>query len=602
MTGAGQLGNFYLPEEDIEHWTKAAQLFVVVLCGLSLVSNVLGTCIHRCHVTWLPESLVTVCLGMLLGAVMYQSESFGGRDNLNFELTRILFEWMLKLFALPIIIFESGWSLRLRDFISQFGYIMFFAIIGTVISTAVVSQLILLTSSMHGIVTHRVAWTYASLISSVDPVATLATFGHLNVDPLLYILVFGESEINDAVAITLFETLNEPGLKMEMTPACVAKLAWEIIALFFGSFALGLAMGILLVLVLRAAKMRKSPANAIVFILISCFAVYAAGDYLKLSGIIAVLFYAIVMGTYAPLHLSIDSMALASFLLKQTASIADTFIFLFCGVSVVYVRLENLWLGLWMCVFCLIGRAAAIFPLGLLSNGIKFCVRRRLPKERQHMISMKHLFMMWHSGLRGGVSLVLCLGLGSWADEPPNDPNTRRRLTDATFFIVAAYLLVFGGSASFFLKCLGLPLGDQVPEGQMLYMEDDEQGCAWRAFEYLKNRVMAKLLVPRKKREQQDAAPQENALEEVLREAEDAEAREDFGKKRGRRRNMASKDVRVLEAIVDLFGSSDPAHVDEVQDGLEAIMPASPAMSLATDVEAISDLALNRQGAPAQGE
>jgi hypothetical protein len=50
--------------------------------------------------------------------------------------------------------------------------------------------------------------TPGALISAVDPVATLSIMGsaELNCDPLLYSLVFGESVLNDAVAIVLFRT------------------------------------------------------------------------------------------------------------------------------------------------------------------------------------------------------------------------------------------------------------------------------------------------------------------------------------------------------------------------------------------------------------
>jgi sodium/hydrogen exchanger 8 len=47
------------------------------------------------------------------------------------------------------------------------------------------------------------SFAFGSLISAVDPVATLAIFKALNVDPILYMLVFGESVLNDAVAIVL---------------------------------------------------------------------------------------------------------------------------------------------------------------------------------------------------------------------------------------------------------------------------------------------------------------------------------------------------------------------------------------------------------------
>ena len=51
------------------------------------------------------------------------------------------------------------------------------------------------------------AGAFAALISAVDPVATLATFSALRVDPQLHNFIFGESVLNDAVSIVLFRSI-----------------------------------------------------------------------------------------------------------------------------------------------------------------------------------------------------------------------------------------------------------------------------------------------------------------------------------------------------------------------------------------------------------
>lgn len=556
--------------------TDRAEQLVFGIAVTMLLVVVCGNLIHRARLNFLPESLVSVILGAILGFALYASDWGGERDNLDPKVQYAVFSLSLKLFCLPMIIFESGWSLRQRDFFSQIGYIMIIAILGTSISVIVVAQFLIHTSEYHIIKDLRTAYAYAALISSTDPVATLATFGAMNVDPLLYILVFGESQINDAVAITLFESINENESDKSLT---LGRIIVKIFALLFGSLGLGIALALVLILVMRFTRLGRSAHNAILFLAGSPFICYTLAEQVGMSGIITVLFASIMIGGYAPTHLSAEATTLTSFFLKQLASVGDTVVFVCCGVQAVQYHKEGFVMSLWIMVACLLGRAAAVFPMSFLSNGIKWLVSKHVPTERQHYISFKHQAMLFHSGLRGGIGLVLSLELGAYVDED-NGPGTKDSLVYATFVMICVYLLVFGGSTAFTLRSLQIPYGSEVAMDACLYGSAAESGIFYRWGMKFRKQVLKPLLVG--KSADRSHQTEINLTEAVIHDATQRQMSSAFGL---RRRSTAAILPDSYNAM-SLFGTSDPAHVENVEDAMQQVGTGeSEALSTVTDDE-----------------
>ncbi|CAK9085375.1 Sodium/hydrogen exchanger 8 (Na(+)/H(+) exchanger 8) (NHE-8) (Solute carrier family 9 member 8) [Durusdinium trenchii] len=341
--------------------------------------------------------MVIILIGYVLGIIL---PTRGGSvvswaiGDVGVEEEGLAMAGVLNLFLLPIIIFEAGWSMNHRAFVDLMLTILTFAVLGTLISMVVVGLLINATCDVHGVCSVRAAFTYAALISAVDPVATLATYAHLQVDPLLNICVFGESVVNDAVAIVLFRVLN-------------TGIASQTSLLLFGSVGLGVLLGFMLM---------------------------SLGQRCGMSGIITVLFGAMFASAFAKYQFSSEVTMFCAFTLKQAATLADMVVFLMVGITAVYCDVEGLVLGLLVCAFCLVGRAAAVFPLALLTNLCKEMYRRGQPPEKKLTLDWRKIFMMWHAGLRGGIALVLTLELGPWVDQ--EKPGTKDRLRNATVLVI----------------------------------------------------------------------------------------------------------------------------------------------------------------------
>eukprot|EP00933_Yihiella_yeosuensis_P023635 TRINITY_DN18399_c0_g2_i1.p1 TRINITY_DN18399_c0_g2~~TRINITY_DN18399_c0_g2_i1.p1 ORF type:complete len:670 (+),score=90.87 TRINITY_DN18399_c0_g2_i1:46-2010(+) len=484
--------------EELNKFGEAAELMVLPVSGALLLTLVLVPLLEGLKLHWMPESALVILIGAGLGGVLVAY--FGSDDVVNSHILHEVNPFVLNL-LLPIIIFESGWTLRWRDFASQFLYIFIFAVIGSLISTCVVGSLIHATGDQHRVLSTRTAYAFAALISATDPVATLATYSQLNVEPLLNIMVFGESTINDAVAIVLFDILNDNDIFGDgCTPSQTSSadiwkaIASGVIQKLLGSLFLGLGLACAYTLILRFAKLHHSQLMEILYIVTTAYLTFSIAEQVYVSGIIAVLFCSMAMGVYTKPHLSQEGLLLSTFFVKGLATLADTCVFLLVGVDAIAISGSSWKFSIWVMLFLLIGRAAAVSLCGLICNLIKTAHGKAQgePQCRWFLLTWRHFFMMWHAGLRGGIALVLCLQIGDWADAL-DGAETRQTLINATVAVICAFLLIFGGSTYFFLNLLGIPMGQELPF-DYLYTST-LFSCTKTGFSFLQRRVLWPMLV-----------------------------------------------------------------------------------------------------------
>ena len=109
------------------------------------------------------------------------------------------------LYLLPPIVLDAGYFMPTRPFFENIGTIFWYAVVGTLWNSIGIGV------SLFGIcqieafglsdITLLQNLLFGSLTSAVDPVAVLAVFENIHVNEQLYILVFGESLLNDAVTV-----------------------------------------------------------------------------------------------------------------------------------------------------------------------------------------------------------------------------------------------------------------------------------------------------------------------------------------------------------------------------------------------------------------
>ncbi|XP_035709272.1 sodium/hydrogen exchanger 9 isoform X4 [Folsomia candida] len=366
---------------------------------------------------------------------------------------------------LPPIIFNAGYSMKRKYFFRNLGTIFTLAFIGTTVSALVIGGILygfinlLPTSSTFDLVD---LMYFGGLISATDPVTVLAIFNDLHVDVNMYALVFGESVLNDAVAIVLVgaiqnfaeESTVQSGSKMIALYESLGVFGWT-----FGlSFLIGALMGCCTALLTKFTHIKDFPLLETALFVLMSYSTFLIAEAADLTGIVAVLFCGICQAHYTYNNLSRDSRLRTKQLFELLNFLAENFIFCYIGVSMFTFPKHNFdWIFILEAFLAIIvGRAANIYPLSFLLNLGR---KKKIPWSFQHML--------FFSGLRGAIAFALAIR------------NTlslaRQTLLTTTSVIVIVTVIICGGGTSQLLNWLNIPVGvDDETEVMQLHMRSPD--------------------------------------------------------------------------------------------------------------------------------
>ncbi|KFH65040.1 CPA1 family monovalent cation:H+ antiporter [Podila verticillata NRRL 6337] len=363
---------------------------------------------------------------------------------------------------LPPIILNSGYEMKQARFFRNLGSILTFAFIGTFISALVVGVLVYLLS-LTGLESLQLSFLdsmiFGSVLSATDPVTILAIFNQLKVDPKLYSVIFGESILNDAVSIVMFETLKKyRGEDFHLGNVLHGVSTFFFV--FFVSLMIGAIIGLTAALGLKRTNIHLYPGLESCLIALMAYASYFFSNSVHLSGIVSLLFCGITLKHYAYESMSLRSKRTTKSLFQVLAQLSENFIFIYLGLTL-FTEMDLDYKPLFIMftfVFICISRYTAVFPLSSLINMVSVYVLKR-----SDTLSRPHQVMLFWAGLRGAVAFALAAGLDGVEEAPA--------LKTTILVVVVLSVIVFGGTTARMLAILGVKVGCIDSEGES---EDDE--------------------------------------------------------------------------------------------------------------------------------
>jgi hypothetical protein len=227
---------------------------LTLVCTFAILAELVA---EKVTLSWVPGATVMLCFGVVLGMLVkhvlapLQEPSHLFLDIVQFNTN--IFGFLL----LPVIIFSSSFNMEHHASVFFHLYIQritLFAVLGTLVAIFFTGGMVYAVA--RGTLSYEMSvadcMMFGSLVSAVDPVATLTAFASVGIDPRVYSMIYGESILNDAVAIVLFGVFKEVAeadeTESDISSGLAVRVILRIALLSLGSLMCGLLWGLLVTL------------------------------------------------------------------------------------------------------------------------------------------------------------------------------------------------------------------------------------------------------------------------------------------------------------------------------------------------------------------
>lgn len=377
-----------------------------------------------------PHTVVLVIIGMALANL---SKIWHPLEPLqHFHLTPDL---VLFIF-LPALIFESGLNLSARQLMKDIAPVLTLAVPALLFSTFTVGTVLWLVTPIDLVV----ALLFGALISATDPVAVISLFKELGTPERLTVMVEGESLLNDATAIVIVSILlgllsTTGGSGLDIASSAVG----QFLLVFFGGALVGAVFGFFICWMMTLFA-KETSAVLILSLVLAYMSFVIAEHSLHVSGVMAVVACAVVLGIFGLPRLPHESVETLHEAWEFIAEICNTLLFLFVGLLVDLGSLVNAFGLILLAVFMVqASRASMVYSMVPLTEKIF-----KLP----HVTLGERHIMFW-GGLKGGLAIAIVLSL-------PVDMPGRELLINLTLGVVLFTLLVNAPTIKPLIQSLGI--------------------------------------------------------------------------------------------------------------------------------------------------